>query len=102
MDKVIKDGKVAVLISGGYGAGWSTWNIELSDEMVFCPEIVNSLLQGGGSEYDIASKLFPDAYLGGLDGLYVGWVKQGCRFEISEYDGAETLRVFGGEDGYIA
>lgn len=26
MDKVIKDGKVAVLYSPGFGAGWFTWN----------------------------------------------------------------------------
>ena len=25
MEKVIRDGKVAVLYSPGYGAGWSTW-----------------------------------------------------------------------------
>jgi hypothetical protein len=24
--KVIRDGKVAVLISDGYGAGWYSWN----------------------------------------------------------------------------
>ena len=24
-DKVIRDGKVAVIISPGFGAGWSTW-----------------------------------------------------------------------------
>ena len=26
MNKVIRDGKVAVLVSPGFGAGWSTWS----------------------------------------------------------------------------
>ena len=26
MTKCIRDGKVAILYSPGYGAGWSTWN----------------------------------------------------------------------------
>jgi hypothetical protein len=26
MEKVIRDGKVAVLYSPGYGAGWYSWN----------------------------------------------------------------------------
>lgn len=26
MKKLIRDGKVAVLVSPGFGAGWSTWN----------------------------------------------------------------------------
>lgn len=39
MEKVIKDGKVALLISG---TGWSTWNE--SDEMLYDPTIVNILM----------------------------------------------------------
>ena len=30
MEKIIEDGKVAVLVSKGYGAGWSTWNLDAS------------------------------------------------------------------------
>ena len=26
MEKIIRDGKVAVAVSYGFGAGWSTWN----------------------------------------------------------------------------
>ena len=31
MNKLIRDGKVAVLISPEYGAGWSTWNYDLPE-----------------------------------------------------------------------
>ena len=29
MQKVIRDGKVAVLYSPGYGAGWYTWSVPI-------------------------------------------------------------------------
>jgi len=38
MNKVIVDGKVAVLYSPGYGAGWFSWhNVE---ELIYDPEVV--------------------------------------------------------------
>lgn len=50
----------------------------------------------------IAARKYPDAYLGGLCGLTVAWIPQGYRFEIAEYDGSESVRVFGPDDGYVA
>jgi acetyl-CoA acetyltransferase len=47
MEKVIRDGKVAILYSPGFGAGWSTWN-SYSNEMIFDPDIVN--VNGGAVE----------------------------------------------------
>lgn len=45
MEKVIRDGKVAVLYSKDFGAGWSTWNDGL-EELVFHPKIVEMVLNG--------------------------------------------------------
>ena len=47
-EKYIKDGKVAVAYSPGYGAGWSTWesNNALKDTMVFHPDIIKMILDG--------------------------------------------------------
>jgi len=39
MKQVIRDGKVGVLVSGGFGAGFSTWN-ELPKEAVFHPTLI--------------------------------------------------------------
>lgn len=45
MEKVIKDGKVAVCFSPHYGAGWSTWADEKHREtLLFHPAIVNMVL----------------------------------------------------------
>ena len=41
MNKVIRDGKVAVVVSPGFGAGWSTWAFrgeeDYRDFMMFDP-----------------------------------------------------------------
>ena len=39
MKKIIKNGKVAVLYSPGFGAGWFSWNTEYK-ELLFHPKIV--------------------------------------------------------------
>ena len=41
MEKVIRDGHVAVIISNGYGAGWSTWHWGDNREiLIFHPKLV--------------------------------------------------------------
>ena len=44
MDKVVRDGKVAVLISQGFGAGWYSWNS--NEQLLFSPKIVEMVEQG--------------------------------------------------------
>ena len=96
MDKMIKDGKVAVLISPGYGAGWYTWNVsEVGERGLFCPELVTAILAGAKPHEiaNLAEELFPDAYAGGADDLVVEWVPVGAKFRINEYDGFESLEI---------
>lgn len=104
IEKYVKEGKVAVLVSYGFGAGWSTWNTNDAEMMLFCPQLVELILSGASKEEIIscADKLFPQAYKGGLDKIEVDWVEQGVRFEIEEYDGSESIRVFGPCEGFVA
>lgn len=94
MDKVVRDGKVAVLISPGFGAGWYTWHgIE---ELLFDPVVVDMVENGRVSEVETyVNKKYPDEhpYFGGVEELVVKWVPQGERFRIEEYDGSEKLRL---------
>ena len=91
MHKLIKDGKVAVLISPGYGAGWSTWNLDIP-EILFDAEIADFILEGKVDEAkELAESKYPDAYLGGIEGLMVVWLPIGAQFSIDEYDGSESL-----------
>lgn len=102
-DKVIRDGMVAVLVSPGFGAGWSTWAGNRED-MMFCPELVMAVENKASltAMEEIAKRLFPDEYAGGLRDLTVEWVKQGTPFVIEEYDGSERLRASSEHDWVIA
>ena len=91
MDKVIVDGKVAVLYSPGFGAGWYSWNKHLP-EIVFDSAIVKMVLEERFDELETFMTLkYPDVYLGGMRELEVAWIKEGRLFRITEYDGNEDI-----------
>lgn len=90
-------GNVAVLISGGFGAGWSTWAREGEGEaLLFDSRIVDAVLAGweGDKIVSLCESLGYESYMGGVDGIRVEWLEQGTRFLVEEYDGSESLRTF--------
>lgn len=92
-----EDGQVAVLISHGFGAGWSTWASAGEEEaMLFDSRIVDAVLAGEDrlKIEALVESLGYESYTGGADGLTVYWVDPGTRFTVEEYDGSETLRTF--------
>ena len=95
-NKVVRDGKVAVLYSPGFGAGWSTWNSPNTD-LVFDPVIVDFVLNKSENWIEgvvaYCSIAYPDAYTGGVPGLKVEWIASGTQFFIGEYDGSESIVV---------
>ena len=94
MNKLIKDGNVAVLVSPGYGAGWSTWNSESAEELCMDAELAQAVLDADKNAIaQIAARKWPDAYDGGLEDLEVVWLPEGTRFYIHEYDGNESIRT---------
>lgn len=95
MEKVIKDGMVAVLYSPGYGAGWYTWHSV--EALVYDPVVVDMVLrevhyheieQYCEGKYDDEY-----LYLGGASDLKVEWIPVGRRFIIQEYDGYESIML---------
>lgn len=97
MDKIIRDGKVAVLVSYGFGAGWSTWNTELP-ELVFDSDVVNWVENGIPEGVDVKEFLmqkYDKEYVCvlGLSDLEIVWLPEGTAFEITEYDGAEGIKI---------
>ena len=86
--------EVAVLVSAGYGAGWSSWG--MPQEALFDPIIVDFVEANKTNSIEFEEymeKEYEGAYLGGADGLYVRWVQEGKEFIIDEYDGAEGLTL---------
>ena len=103
MEKLVRNGKVAVLYSPGYGAGWYTWNTS-HPECVFDPEIVKIVLgEAKGDIEEIAERKYQDYFFaGGAMDLVVGWVDIGQRFRIDEYDGYESLILEGDDSWFVA
>ncbi len=93
MEKVIRDGKVAVLVSHGYGAGWYSWHgIE---ELLFHPKLVEMVEKGKAYSIDnqwIRKNLGSwDVSADGADDLVIYWLPVGTAFKIVEFDGNESL-----------
>ena len=83
-----KEGKVAVAVSYGYGAGWSTWcDVNPMDKRY------NELILAENWEAAEVLAEKEGYYTGGLRGCEIEWVDVGSAFEISEYDGSEGLRA---------
>ena len=103
LDRVVVDGRVAVLYSPGYGSGWSTWNQD-HPECVFDPVVVKWIQDGrpqqqlGDIELHCKQKYGGYFYIGsGLDQLEIEWVPRGMQFIVTEYDGSESIRWRDGE-----
>lgn len=107
MEKVIRDGKVAVLYSPRYGAGWYSWHCE--EPLLFHPTIVALVEQGRHDEIteDLCKYLLGKAqedYICtlGAEDLQIEWVEQGTALEIEEHDGAESVRIIGEIQAIVA
>ena len=107
MNKLIQDGRVAVIYSPGFGAGWSTWNTEYGEELLFDPGLADLIINQGPWDQVEAyvayiTLKYPDAYQGGVRSLEVKWVPEGTQFRIEEHDGSERVVLFDEDDWITA
>jgi len=86
-DKVIRDGKVAVLVSTGHYMGWSTDNYTPGIE--FEPSVVAWVESGKSRDQKLVEELEKTYngehhrfYTGGMEGLAIEWVPQGTKLVI--------------------
>lgn len=94
VERLYRDGKTAVIISPGFGAGWSTWKGDGAEFMRHDRQLCQFVLEGNLE----AVRARCDAvlgegavYYGGLANLKVEWVLTGSPFYIHEYDGSEGV-----------
>lgn len=91
-----------VLISSGYGAGWSTWN---GRELAVDKGIID-LFEKGCTVHEMEkfckSKGYEDIYMGGFYDLKVVEVPKGTCFCIREYDGAEYIEIMEEQNWFYA
>lgn len=111
MKKVIRDGKVAVLYSPGYGSGWGS-NTQFT-ELIFHPKLVE-LVENNQREKiteELVKQLLvedgivdededPYVYVSNsnVGNLKIEWLEEGTIFEIEEYDGSESIHIIGGRN----
>jgi hypothetical protein len=102
MNKLNEDGKVAVLYSPGFGAGWYTWNYE-HPEILFDPAIVKFVEKEKWDELATYVELkYPEIYTGGMRDLTVEWIPEGALFKVNEYDGNESIELKEGNHWMVA
>jgi hypothetical protein len=99
MNKVVRDGKVAVLISNDWGAGFYSWGAPL--DAIFDPALIdmieNTQIQDA---IEYVEKTYPGTYTGGIEDLTIYWIPEGTKFLIMEYDGNESL-LFQDQEAWI-
>jgi hypothetical protein len=92
MYKLIRDGKVSILRTSIYGAGWSSWNLDYP-EILFDPIVVDAVereIELEAIEAYLVDK-YPNGYFDGYDSLVVERIPVGTEFLIKEYDGVESV-----------
>jgi hypothetical protein len=93
VNKLVRDGRVAVVYSPKYGGGWYSWNPGLL-EVLFDPVIVDFVEKQQWEELKVYVTLkYPKIYTGGMEGLTIEWIPEGTFFRVNEYDGAETIEI---------
>ena len=95
------NGLIEVLISCGYGAGWSTWNNNYSINLAVDKRIIdyykkNKERKLGKNEIEkfLSSIGYEGVYCGGWNKMAIETVPPNCKFRIDEYDGAESLIIY--------
>lgn len=109
MERVVKDGKVAVCYSPGFGVGWSSLeDKKLQETLMFHPAIVNMILEGTEDLIDkqwLVDNLgeeYKHVYTGNVKNLAIEWVPQGSLVRINEYDGSESVEIYSDDNYFIA
>jgi hypothetical protein len=101
MNKLVRDGQVAVLYSPEHGAGWYSWH--QIEELLFDPSIVLWLESEEMDKIENYLILkYPGEYFGRLEDLVIKWIPQGALFKIDEYDGSESISYRDMEDWIVA
>ena len=90
--KYIRDGNLAVVISTGYGAGFSTWNYDHKVEIATDSRIVERVLSKNFTNIKgFIESLGYDVYE--AKNLGIAWVPVGSFWRVKEEDGNEYVDI---------
>lgn len=97
-----ENGELGVLVSYGYGAGWSTWN---DKKLAYDKRIVEKFLDDVSSDEMcnfVESLGYARPYMGGYKQLELEFIPRGTLFRIYEYDGYEGIETLEDMDMIVA
>lgn len=101
MKKVIRNGKVGVLVSPGFGGGFFTWGAP--EDAIFDPFLIDLIENEKYQDaVDYVEKTYEDAFTGGVQDLVIQWIPEGSKFIINEYDGSESIQLLDETDWITA
>lgn len=96
MEKVYKEGKVGVIVSPGYGGGYS----DSGDLDIFDKDVIHAIRKyptdphGAEADYKkIMKEKYNKDYFPDFKQLEVEWLPEGTVFQIHEYDGYESIQI---------
>ena len=99
MKKYIRDGRIGVLISPGYGIGFSTLNN--NREICMDADLIEAHLEGDDVEFrHILISKYNNPYVD--ENVILEWVPEGSRFIITEDMGRETIIIIDENNSLIA
>lgn len=96
MEKVIRDGKVAVLYSSARNRGW--YSNHKKPEMLFHPKLVEVVEQGTIDNLTIGvlRELLGEEfyyYVTDIENLDIRWIPLGSTFTVEECEGREIIQL---------
>lgn len=105
IEKLIRNGKVAVLISPGHGAGWSSWTLNGNEQFMLFDKTLALMAERGATETEVRTYLESidiDDFSGGWEDIIIVWLEEGETFIIEEYDGHENLQILSDQKYFTA
>jgi hypothetical protein len=107
LNKVVKDGKVAVLYAPVYDHGWYTRCSDV-EQLLYDPTVVSWVLAGKPEsmrpsiEVYVEIKYHDDGLSHNLRQLEVSWLPIGTFFRVDDSDGWEAVYVYNASDYHVA
>lgn len=98
--KLVKEGKVGVLVSPRYGSDFSaSWGV-LPDDARLVELVLKKEYQAAADLcYELYDVAFNESF---FSTLQVEWIALGTKYRIEQYDGAEWVEEYNEEDWTIA
>lgn len=90
--------KYGVLVSHGFGAGWSSWE---GPTLAYDGRVIDCWIKNN-DEQEVADFIeslgYDRPYMGGWKNCQLEWIPENTLWRITEYDGAEQIEFFSPSD----